>query len=588
MELSSTIHFGSQFKDHGRVHWPADLEKIVVVLPLWVIHLLASNDPPNIDQQVAITKMRKDAKQELTRRKENRRRDLDQATRKSQEQTDNLRFQKLNHIYNIIQSPLRRLPDDLLYHIFSHFHPKTTYCTMHDGLWPAPCCLPAPLCQVSKRWNGIAKATPALWQEMNLLCLPNGLQDSRQGEFIERFSRLSGALPLALQVEEGRLVESKTFCDLVEWLLSKWDDCSRMTRLGIRCSQMDDVAEALLGTNISAPELKSLLFTVVISDHDTGLRGQVLTNVMNKFPKLNHLWMEEDEQSRTQQDLFILPALILTSWFRLTKLYLTYPLLLSQWHFLLKTCPNLTDAWVSCVGLGDEVDFPEDTNIIHKSLQQLIISFIQLPNDLYLYPYIRDVKFPSLHTFHVRAICAFENDHGSPPTGVFPLLRHFLVEFSFGTHFSKSTGMAHIFSLLQTIPTATTVILTMGPNHLIELFHFLQSHANDEKKPLPNIQCLTITLFEDAFWFKTENHLDAFGSALFGISQAWAYQEDEPSIEIHVAQENTQAPDRELLRKIFGLCSDAKIRMSTAKWEEGMYDGTLYTLEDTFREGFSF
>ncbi|KAF9040720.1 hypothetical protein BJ165DRAFT_1491716 [Panaeolus papilionaceus] len=441
------IDFGPDHEDHRRVAWPDDLESVSIQLPSSFLQHLACNTALSRLEVQKVVEFQHEI-QAKERRMNEQGPNLEEESSETREQRK--RVEKQRFACRVSLSPFRTLPDDILYQIVRQL-------PVYDLDAPITH-MPTILSQVSMQWRHVVYGLPHVWQVIHVACKA-GQSLLPPTSRLERFSQLSGSLPLTVTIyakdwdadyeEESVVLEGA----LLDWMTTVWQDLPRLHTLDILSDANWKNLEPLLCSLGNAPSahLQTCNFLFWNCDADRGDMAAFL----RQLPSISALKMDDylpyHIYDSLPQDMGALQ-----SWSQLTKLYLddsphepeeTYL------HHILELCPRLE---VACLSISMATDYTTNLVpgkvVVHQHLREL---------GLYV-----ELEGIDLHTA-LEGCC-------------FPFVTSLHLEFSFADHLNaERLSMDDIFPSLQTLTLGRFwQVATRVPAFLVPLLRMFCNVTN--------------------------------------------------------------------------------------------------------------
>ncbi|KAF9040636.1 hypothetical protein BJ165DRAFT_1491238 [Panaeolus papilionaceus] len=523
-------NFGPGHRNHERVPWPTNLKqsKCTIDLPTSLIKLLANNDSPTDVGLVTFTSFEGDISQNILKNAQRKTEVTRQIQLLQQEllklHTTHEHLEKKAFVCKVINSPFRRLPEDVIYHIVGH-------CAKSDitnqNLYTH---LPSVLTKVSAVWRRCALSYSELWRDIRIDCKRWSKKEGAVRRQLDHFAELSasgGGLRITLTQDDG--VRDSHFLSILKWIFWEWSHGDRVERL---CLELLSPYVSMKQLSSCAPDrmksLKELEILVIKDSHPQGVAWQTVTSMMSCMPDLQHLWLSDCHLGFANIATAQNTTLTLTPWSRLTTLHLTDVFNhKAEWEWVLRACSRLRAARF-CVLVDDPavgtVPLPmANPELIHNHLEHLYLQICGVP----LYSpspssIFYRTSFPKLKTLDIRC----EGSRAGTPDqlpqsqspdcllGAFPTLKELYIHQNYDdVQFSPKT-CSGFFSLLLAVPTITTLSYSLTSHLLLELTAFLQENPT----ALPDLSRIDLHFSQDEYcWCDTESDVSAFNEALLGI-----------------------------------------------------------------------
>ncbi|KAF8966084.1 hypothetical protein BDZ97DRAFT_2074323 [Flammula alnicola] len=331
-------------KWHKRIPWKSGMRKLEgVEFPENVIHLLQHNDTPSPAQLFELKEYQHKStvgypaiRDEIASIDEQiERLSKRRATLKDAEKP----YLKKIFACDVILSPIRSIPNEILRKIFSHSippHPSPTKGTP-----------PVSLTRVCALWRQIALTMPELWTEIAVI-YGSFVNSKKAIARLTHFTKRSRNLPLNIHLvlpDNNNL--SSVFHNTLRFFTTKWSEIGRVRCLDIYSSQMWQTLPALHNNAPPMENLESL--TVRGGDYDRSLdsassassepedaRNTHIGNFLLHAPHLTKLSICFGALG----DSILDEKYASSMWSHLTCLYIRDPLDLERWRVIIRLCPT--------------------------------------------------------------------------------------------------------------------------------------------------------------------------------------------------------------------------------------------------------
>ncbi|PPR04008.1 hypothetical protein CVT24_010501 [Panaeolus cyanescens] len=500
---------------YRRISWPSSLENVPITLPEAFLPLLGHNVAPS-GQAASVVKTYRDSlrakEQEAQKKIMALQHELDII------QSEQRRLAKKALACDIILSVYRRLPNDIIYQIFTH-------CPSY--LPPAQVQhMPTTFSHVSKAFRETIHGMSSQWQDLRVResyyarfgPLSRGEAfDSRLKDLLNHFDRLSGPFPLKLTLGQRTLQE-------FEKCLHRHHD-HRSTALEILSPPSSNPAvERLLqlvriaseGGGGPQPNIQSLVIhrpprRCITSEFMGGAQytNDLVTSLLDHLPSLHHLWLGFDfaclrEILRTASSI---PAAI-NPWYRLTRLFMAHWITIDNNMCLATWLSLFPQLEIGSFTIVDQLVNPTAAITVHpprahRHLKELAITFASNVN---LVTAFRNCSFPSLRSLWLE----YENSSNSgtlfsTPSAmglsVFPVLESLSIRNCAWPNDGDS------MSRLLMLPTITNlnVFFPHSFRHVLGFLSLMQKRTtaglntpNTEFLVFPNISSLNLHVVESS------------------------------------------------------------------------------------------
>ncbi|KAF9040742.1 hypothetical protein BJ165DRAFT_319506 [Panaeolus papilionaceus] len=447
---------GPRTKGHSKVPWPVELNKVETSIPSWIHQLLRHNSPPSITEQHQLNSMRSTLPRSLldnNYEQENIAKQIkDLQSRLQYLKVEHCRMQKQSFICEVIMSPFRRLPNDIVYKIIA-----TASTDRYVGeMAGSRCHVPSTLAQVSRHLRDTVFGVSRLWNNMKICFqLPKPdpvtfLHDYRPiMDQIKHFSYLSSSLPITLELTEcniethlGSRIGGQYYglYPILEWIIHEWTSRDRLSRLTIASPRIVTLLREFKDQLSTAPvpplpSLASCSFQMSqMPAQDSTDVGDDLVVITDKLQNLRKLWVgHEVMQVEGIFDGSTLAVATRSSWSKLTEIHISSPLRRDEWHGILQACPQLRFGGFTLDEFDEGGLITTNFNFVtltHQNLDDLRLNLQEETQHAYVF---LGFKFPRLTTLHLRFHNAELANLGKLPTvanrvsGIFPSLQRLIL-----------------------------------------------------------------------------------------------------------------------------------------------------------------
>ncbi|KAF9045048.1 hypothetical protein BJ165DRAFT_1474941 [Panaeolus papilionaceus] len=426
---------------------------------------------------------------------------------------------------DVILSPFRRLPLDILQEIAGHCHPEQEWerPQRRDGHTPSK------LAATCSTWHAVIHNMPSLWQNISI-DFDCDVSDTHPGTALVRishFARLARNLPLTVHaVDEG---DEDLFICIMNWIFRQWEEGSR-NRLQQFIIHPYNAVNWLTAIDRVHGESFPSVQTLIITDSGDPCRIQM----------------------SVQEVHFDLPRGIFTSlghatvdgpFSNMTHMSLGDSLDIEDWKSLLRVLPRLECGmfWLDATRPTSEI--VPSFHII-PCLHHLALIFWNFSSTHILEPFI-NLRFPKLHILYIQFM------HTPPPefdpqperdelsqdsfSNTFPAL-HTMQIHTYTRHgpgYYCGGGFTGIFHLFLAAPSLTTLaVYVLDTEDFLAIANFLRE---DQRRPLPNIQVFEISLEDFA---SVDKLTQVIAESLLGTHAlpSSSTQQSNPNIDIHDSQ----------------------------------------------------
>ncbi|KAF9040714.1 hypothetical protein BJ165DRAFT_318212 [Panaeolus papilionaceus] len=354
------IQFGPDHEAHRRIPWPTELQNIQVDLPSSLLPHLSCNTALGSLESNHVKELRDKFRTAEKLANEKKRRLQDEL---AQTQAELGQLAKQAFACDVVLAPVRGLPHDILYQVFRCLPVYTPPPKVH---------IPTGLSHVCTSWRDVVSGMPHLWR---LIRLQDRQSISVSESLLTHFSRLSGSLPLTIEIDEAVPIQNNSNFQILHWVLTAWHDRNRLHTLGISMARQSSLIQELL----SLPDIPLSLQTLrhQVPAHDQTPRSICRTSALNvstlldRFPELTALWIYLPNHMTT---LFAEYIQMFQSWSKLTRLFLdgaSNPATQLYFWDLLQTCPNLQIAYLAIHTLESDIVPRRSEVLVHNHLCEL-------------------------------------------------------------------------------------------------------------------------------------------------------------------------------------------------------------------------
>ncbi|PPQ76425.1 hypothetical protein CVT24_012612 [Panaeolus cyanescens] len=515
--------FGPEHPDHRRVPWPREFEKITIDLPTTIIGMLTNNVPisgrmkaevqefgrvvtaaidDNNKQQFAVKEEVKLLKSKLV--------DL-----KSAHQA----LHKKSFASDVISSPFRKLPNDILYEIVTQIRTGLRVVPEYDLYHifnESPYRLALTMAGVCKSMRYVTRSKGKLWNYAKFTwdydCRWKR-KTSVDMSILNQMADLTHGLPIAVELfEDPRSTSSRRaspdfkdrgIAPLILRMVTEWPAIERLASLDLGTSVhrsettlfrlFVDIAKA---TNTSLASLKALSLKSVNTDHPDTV--QDCGDFLQALSGLQHLSIFSASFIPPNFPGERLKTLRISSniWSR------------EEFVSVFQRLPNLEAAKFGITQrLTHEpvVSAPNESNIInHRCLQELDVHFEQCYHTIHseLYLNFVGVRFPALKKLRLSFSPCDDGFSISPEEchslllGMFPAIE---VVHLIGVENIKNNGIVSLFPLLRSLPTITELYVSLNQLDTPKLTGLLCNLKDGgDSLPFPKLKTMLIGI-EDEF-----------------------------------------------------------------------------------------
>ncbi|KAF9042090.1 hypothetical protein BJ165DRAFT_249091 [Panaeolus papilionaceus] len=489
-------------EQHRRVEWPLYLQDVSIPLPTSFIPLLTSNAPPS----PADIQLVKDYKTGIIKQLSESKRKEDDIQSKILElqleltKVKNSRqpLKKQDHACDIILSPFRRLPDDVIHEVFQHCPIYSNANEQHTSGKH----FPSTLSQVCRRWRKLTHGTSSLWKDMRLLWPRK--HDAMK--LYDHFAHFSRSMPLTLTLDGGILHYKDAASNallFVQRLMSDVAVTRRLEGLEVVGPLLFQVLQTMEGKKF--PLLKSCLMLpmkngdLIKGDVEEGEEEEFdvyfsLNKLLENAPRLVQLCfggrtMNADSLvDRPQQDF--------RCWSQLTTLYISSgSIRVNEWHSLLKICRNLERVWAPVTEQEADIDFYLNTSqpYVHPHLREMVLHYEEHYQHI-LIPFL-GFRFPKLDALQVGFHSCSLSDpdmqadlKASDFLDTFPSLETLIIRDTS----EVDDGIGGFIPLLESVPTTKSLIICFSGKYVLDFLNFIQKPLNTNRLLLHNLRNLEL------------------------------------------------------------------------------------------------
>ncbi|PPR01186.1 hypothetical protein CVT24_006062 [Panaeolus cyanescens] len=526
-------HFRREIESREGVLWPPTLVQDqqdttdTIPLPASLIPLLANNAPVSSADIKIVKDLKSSIGDKISESRDAERKIREQILeleRKAEKIMSTRRpLEKQLRAYNIITSPFRRLPDDILHEIVGH-------CPAYHQFGDEPSDrihIPTVLSQVCKRWRNQVLGMSSLWNEI-WISWPRKTDPLTQ---FNHFARLSRSLPLILTLDDSEHDSTASDVDdengiakFVQRLSTDEVSLRRLAKLEMVAFRVRGLLRIL--DHKELPLLKSfLVMNPVVAgeleheDDDNDLEPDIflsIHSVVRNAPQLSQLCF--GSLSASMVPFIQLPSQEIGYWEKLTTLNITYSIYLDEWRSVLITCPNLHRARIAVTATpGQPITVhPASQNLPHQNLRELMIDYMAYIENI-LAPFAT-YRFPKLHTLQIAFTkCHFsDNDRSvfqdSDFIDTFPSLETLVLEQLSGV----TDGFDGITPLFTLAARTKTMLISFSDKYFLEFLAFMQQRSDDHGLPLKNLEDLEIEFTPDSKSWPRDKE-DELTAALIGV-----------------------------------------------------------------------
>lgn len=440
---------------------------------------------------------------------------------------------KQTFVCDVILSPFRRLPDDIIYQL-------TERCPIDLSLEPkgknAPPHFPCVLAKTSRVFHATIPHSPNCWRDIRFSASEWGSKTlDRFKKHLSHFGRRSGSQSLSLVLKDISCVEyaedseseleeevptlggemrnhdKEGFIRALSWLLSTWTDRERLTRLtlkGPKPLSLLQVMRAVEKRGTEIPKLGSVaLLWEGLNKTGEGLLGaKTLPKFLELQSTIQRLWLDRtnDEDSEAfPLDLGNILGLnpqssnawasftpqTSDSWTNMTRLYMGPTLCAITWQDVLRICPNLEAAWFH---LMDASPHLKNKALVHPNIKELSVTLVRFTNDI-LRPYW-SLQMPNLkkHTVYVNSGCKLHAYSSEPlitfAETLFPSLETLNLQQA-DTMSDNAKPLVLLPGIARSVKSFT---LTMSYLQVPSLYHIIQAVYPHGMRMMPGLRHLTL------------------------------------------------------------------------------------------------
>ncbi|PPQ99425.1 hypothetical protein CVT24_005412 [Panaeolus cyanescens] len=501
--LEHVREFGPNHIEHRRVSWPEDLLSVSFDFPESLHHLLAHNKPPSSQESTELNTFKRQTESRYQENEEKIRLLEDELERsKSQKK----RLQKQMFACNVAQAPFRHLASDILYYIarsLPRFYRKSIYDAWNNSIH-----MPMTLSHVSSIWRTTVHRMSTLWQDVRLARRErSSIEFFSEGELhhqkdqVEHFARLSGILPLRIELHNDHRYDINGMADFLDWMA---DYCAENNkRLQSLHAYNDwncriDPAFTRCLALAKGPDRLGLQSCILIYKDDEWNREIGITGILERHPDLRNLWFGYPNDSRgSAKFLSIVSTGIVhvnPAWAKLVTLCVSSLLRhreVANLQWIAKLCPNLESVFVTI-----DMDFLQSQTtpdaisfkptIVHHKLKELFLN-LSIHDCSVLAPF-EDCAFPGVTSFHLQiwsykmsadSDAAYRNKKSTTLTSaaVFPNLREFtLVPILTSKSEFDPRLLPHLNDVLYTV-SDFTIFLEYEHRYVVEFLDFMSKSS---------------------------------------------------------------------------------------------------------------
>ncbi|PPQ67844.1 hypothetical protein CVT24_003150 [Panaeolus cyanescens] len=562
--FTEAVEFGAQHPTHDKVPWLNEEWKssYPITLPKDFIEYLDSNNPvpPSV---YSLAKELKGAARLQIQKEEREIQLLEDQLAQSRNRLESLK--KSSCAYDVILSPFRRVPHDILHNVALYHRPSEHPPCHNEAVFPvymAPTLhTPTILSHTSAQWRSTVLSMPSLWQFMCIDCTVWGKASLEPLVWhIERFESLSKGQDLCILLDDWarcklpnkELLDSETAAhhglrSVLDWILVTWTQATkRLTKFMVRPF---DHTEVLVSLNdyyrkhrsVQLPNVDTFMLVQGDEFADWSCNYNVDTRhlwaLSELFPNTRRLWFEK--QSHIGDFLprgfhhGVYPEKGFPPAFKtLTSVYFSPQIRLEYRDFitLLDACPRLE--WASlpiCLIMSVADSLTAVIDITHHSLKELSLAIRAFCN-AYIPQLFERLRFPNLLQlyldFDANIISLLEStlahDGRYNPKlfkYTFPSVRTLRVYASGELWRRAHLKLSGVFPLLFSIPSVVEFSLAShNPQHITSILDLINNTNQGNTPVFPNLRYLNIglELEDDSTSVQVDSVEGAFTGALLG------------------------------------------------------------------------
>ncbi|PPQ81898.1 hypothetical protein CVT24_009469 [Panaeolus cyanescens] len=562
--FTETVEFGAQHPTHGKVPWLNEEWKssYPISLPKDFIECLDSNNPVPPAVCSLAKELKRDARLQIQREEQEMQRLEDQL---SQLRNRLESLKKSSCAYDVILSPFRRVPHDILHNI-ALYHRPTEHPPCHDeDVFPVHMTpnlhTPTILSHTSAQWRSTVHSMSSLWQFMCIDCTVWGKASLEPLIWqIERFESLSKGQDLCILLDDWArcklpnkdLLNPNTtahhgLLSVLDWILITWTQApKRLTKFMVRPFDHTEVLDTFNDhcrehRMIQLPKIDT--FMLVQGDefanwHCTyDLDTRHLWALSGLFPNMQQLWFEKQsivaDFLRGSGDGVYPDKGFPKAFKALTVVYFAPHLLLQYRDFiaLLDACPHLKWASLPIHLVTSEADsLTAVTDVTHDGLMELSLT-VRPYCTIHILQLFERLKFPKLIRLYLDFDCEFlslrllgstHDRHYNPRRfkGTFPSISTLQIYISGEVRGGSRFETSAVFPLLRSIPSVVEFSFASNNlQHITPVWDFINNNEEDTLV-FPNLCYLNIGLEE--YPTSVGSIEDALTEALLGTQEPMA------------------------------------------------------------------
>ncbi|PPQ80922.1 hypothetical protein CVT24_012977 [Panaeolus cyanescens] len=517
--LEDETEFGLDHIDHRRVSWPEDLLSVSFDFPKSLQHLLTHNNPPSSQESTDLNAFKRKTESRYQDNEE-RIRLLEEELERSKSQKQ--RLQKQMFACNVAQAPFRRLASDVLGHIaqklprfYYEFTSNTP--TIH---------IPLTLSHVSSIWRTTVFRMSTLWQDIQLVRAKTSIaffskDDSHNKDQVEHFARLSGTLPLRVELHTSYAYDepSNGITDFLDWManycaknnkrLKSLHIQLQLGRTRITKSFTDSLA---LVKNSDALGLQSCV--LIYNDHAWNSEIDI-TVILERNPDLRNIWFGDPSDSGGSAKFLSIVSTcaihVNPAWAKLVTLCVSSALRhreVANLQWIAKLCPNLESVLLT-VDLGSlrSQTVPDVASfkpiVVHHRLKKICLEL--LIYDCGVLAAFEGCAFPEVTSFQLHIMSHEMSEDAAVPhknllsmltsAVIFPSLRNFtLMGLYPRIDFDPERVLTYLNDVLHTISEFTIFFEYRCP-FVVEFLYFMSKPSC----PFSNLRKLHLRVASSAF-----------------------------------------------------------------------------------------
>ncbi|KAF9041272.1 hypothetical protein BJ165DRAFT_1406238 [Panaeolus papilionaceus] len=472
--------FGPENPIHRRVPWKKQWELTSIMIPIDLMGALMHNDTPSAAEISQVGEFREHIQEAMRINHEKIQLLYEEISRLKEIESQ---FQKQRYACDVIMSPIRNLPDDIIYKIVT----SDPLLPDGDDYTDPAIHVPSTLAQVCISWRNVVHSIPSLWNRMCFDCAPWDFGPTDiLFDRINRFGQLSGSLPVSIHLEEAendpdepgphslildnediarKVAQKRAFPRVTEWLFGNWAFRNRLVQLSTHVSFPSRLYNALISgaeQGLITPTLNTLLMYPGPWVENSGQKELRLDvhKLLDLLPNLSRFWFSTRSINCCSFFDGALP-LSPTPFLNLRFIYLESKIKLPHWEKSLELLPNLEAAWYTVQiprrAAIDEDDAIPPINHHHiKELNLQVSSISWLDSEPAAFP-LALMRFPTVTTlclYFPASSIGLKFTQGDY-LKAFPSLTHLSVQL---TWTSRRWPLEDLCTYLFAFPTSTTSI----------------------------------------------------------------------------------------------------------------------------------